>query len=269
MEQDTISIVRAFYNREVEREWNRIAGRPELVIAQRFMGRYIKPGDRVLDIGGGPGRYSLWLAEKGCDVTLFDLSPENVAFAADKAKELNLPLQTVCGDARIADELVQEAFDHVLVMGPMYHLLAESDRIQAIEASLRLLKAGGVLFVSFINLLSILIYVMKREPGLVDHPDENMFARRSILAQKSYAGEAFTQAYFIQQDEVLPFMAQFPLEKLHLIGQEGGLSHCEGNILAQPPEKLAAWFDLAEQLAERPDLLNWSEHIMYIGRKKP
>ena len=268
MEQDTISIVRAFYNREVEREWNRIAGRPELVIAQRFMGRYIKPGDRVLDIGGGPGRYSLWLAEKGCDVTLFDLSPENVAFAADKAKELKLPLQTVCGDARIADELVQGTFDHVLVMGPMYHLLAEGDRIQAIEASLRLLKAGGVLFVSFINLMAILIYGMKADPATILEGKETVFYK-SALEGKSYAGAAFTQALFIQQDEVLPFMAQFPLEKLHLLGQEGGLSHCEGNILAQPPETVAAWFDLAEQLAERPDLLNWSEHIMYIGRKKP
>ena len=266
--ENAIKVVKDFYNAAVEKEWNRIANRPEFLVARRFMQRYIKPGDKVLDIGGGPGRYSLWLAEMGCDVTLFDLSPENVKFAAAKAKELGLPLQTVCGDARIADELVQQgAFDHVLLMGPLYHLLEECDRVQAVEAALRLLKNGGVLFASFINLLAILIYVMKSAPELVNHPDEGVFARRSILAQKSYAGDAFTQAFFIPQEEVLPFMAQFPLEKLHLIGQEGALSHCEQNITAQPQEIYDEWLDFAEQLAEREDLLNWSEHIMYIGRK--
>ena len=72
----TTKIIREHYDANVLSEWNRIANRPEFLLTCRMLDRYIKPGDSVLDIGGGPGRYSLYLAEKGCDVTLFDLSPK-------------------------------------------------------------------------------------------------------------------------------------------------------------------------------------------------
>ena len=78
---ETTKIVQDFYDSQVEHEWNRIANRPEFLLTCRMLKRYIKPGDSVLDIGGGPGRYSTHLASRGCDVTLFDLSPENVKFA--------------------------------------------------------------------------------------------------------------------------------------------------------------------------------------------
>ncbi len=71
---DIIKIVRDFYDIDVLAEWNRLEGRPEFLLSCRMLDRYIKSNDKVLDIGGGPGRYSFYLAEKVCDVTLFDLS---------------------------------------------------------------------------------------------------------------------------------------------------------------------------------------------------
>ena len=65
---DNTNIVRDYFDANVQGEWNRIAGRPESLLTCRKLERYIKPGDKVLDIGGEPGRYSPYLAEKGCDV---------------------------------------------------------------------------------------------------------------------------------------------------------------------------------------------------------
>ena len=63
-------IVRDYY--ENYDEWGRFDRHSvEFEINRRFINRYIKPGDGVLDIGGGPGRYALELARRGCDVTLF------------------------------------------------------------------------------------------------------------------------------------------------------------------------------------------------------
>jgi len=67
--------------------------------------------------------------------------------------------------------------------------------------------------------------------------------------------------------EILPFMAQFLLEKLHFFGQEGISSPCENNIMSQPQPIIDAWLDLCEKLWECEDLLSWSEHLMYVGRK--
>ncbi len=266
---DTKQIIKEYYNSNASGEWNRIVDRPEFVITSRYLDRYINPGDKVLDIGGGPGRYSLHLAAKGASVTLFDLAEENLKFAQVQAAEQGLHIETVCGDACIADELVSGSFEHVLLMGPMYHLLDEADRIKAVNASLRLLKPGGVIFISFISMIAGVIFAMKIAPEIItsDVPAEIEY-RSSLYAGKSFGGDAFTQAYFIDQHELSEFMGQFPLQKLHLFGQEGITSPCEGNIMSQPKEIVDAWMDFAEQLCEREELLSWSEHLMYVGRKK-
>lgn len=263
---DVTETVRSFYDASVEVEWGRIDNRPEFLLTCRYISRYARPGNRVLDIGGGPGRYSLWLARQGCEVTLLDLSSGNVRFAQNKAAAQNLSLKAVVGDARTADQTVAGQFDCVLLMGPLYHLLEENDRMKAVQASLRLLKPGGVLFVSFISVFSGMIYAMKFDPAIILDESEDEFYK-TVLEQRSFAGQAFTQAFFIQQREVMPFMAQFPLQKLHFFGQEGITSPCESNLMQQSQPIVEAWLDMAEKLAEREDLLSWAEHLMYVGRK--
>lgn len=265
---ESTNVVRSFYDASVQVEWNRIADRPEFLLTCRMLDRYIKPEDKILDVGGGPGRYSLYLAEKGCDVTLFDLSPENTRFAAKQATEQGLQIKTITGDAREADKMVDEQFDHVLLMGPLYHLLEENDRVQAVEAVLRLLKPGGLLFVSFISMSGGLVYMLKVLPECIINPIEEHFLTPLVENQSCASTEAFTHAFFINLYEVIPFMERFPLESLHLFGQESVLSPNEQNIMSQSPEVVSAWLDLAEKLCEKEEYLSWSEHLMYIGRKR-
>jgi len=35
-----------------------------------------------------------------------------------------------------------------------------------------------------------------------------------------------------------------------------------------PLEVIDAWLDMCEQIWERNDLLNFAEHLMYVGRKR-
>ena len=62
-------------------------------------------------------------------------------------------------------------------------------------------------------------------------------------------------------------MSRFPLKKMHLFEQEGITSPCEGNIMSQPRNISELWLDFCERIWEREDLLSWSEHLMYVGRK--
>ena len=264
---DTVEIVRKNYDENFQKEWERLEGHNvEFEITKRYIERYIKPGDKVLDLGGGPGRYSLFMAEMGCDVTLADLSQGNIDFALEKAKEQNLQIKAVCVDARNLENLYSECYDHILLMGPMYHLLEKDDRIKAVGECMKLLKAGGVIFVSFISMYAGIIWAMREMPEAVLHRAEDYFLE-CFIEDKEFAGQAFTQAYFIRQSDVAPFMNQFQLKKLHLLGQESILAPCKNIILAQPSEVIDKWIDLAEKVCEREDLLSYSEHILYIGRK--
>ncbi|MCL2498066.1 MAG: class I SAM-dependent methyltransferase [Symbiobacteriaceae bacterium] len=265
------AIVREFYDNNAARELARLANRPEFIITCRMLDRYIQPGDRVLDIGGGPGRYSLYYAAKDCSVTLLDLSPACVELAQEQAAAQGLSLQGIAGDARLADELLTEQFDHVLLMGPLYHLLEEKERSKAVAAALKLLKPGGILYVSFISVNAGIIYYLTDAPqdiGLTASNKNEMAFLNRFLAGASIAGTAFTEAFFIAPGEILPFMERFPLEKLHLFGQESLLSLNEAGVMAQSPEVIATWLDIALKVCEREDLLSWSQHLMYIGRKK-
>ena len=45
----------------------------------RYIERYLKEGDRILDIGAGAGEYSLYFARKGYEVSALELADANIA----------------------------------------------------------------------------------------------------------------------------------------------------------------------------------------------
>lgn len=76
-----VEIVRENYNENAQSEWERLEGfHFEFEITKHYLKKYLQ-GKTVLDIGGGPGRYSVWLAGQGYDVALVDLSENNIVLA--------------------------------------------------------------------------------------------------------------------------------------------------------------------------------------------
>lgn len=267
-EKDDKQIIRDYYNTNPFREWERLLRHPsEFYVTTRMMDRYIQPGQKVLDIGGGPGRYALYYAKRGCEVTLVDLSEANVQFALRKAQEEGIQLTAFQGDALEISNLVDTQFDHVLNMGPLYHILEEEGRVRCVEESLKVLKPGGNFYAAFLLMFSGMIYMLSLAPSLIVNEEETPFLN-AVLNKKSYGGDAFTRAYFIDQDEILPFMQPFGLEQLHFFGQEGILSPFSGIVNMQPKYIREQWLDITYQLIERPEFLSYSQHAMYIGRKR-
>ncbi|WP_262176883.1 class I SAM-dependent methyltransferase [Saccharococcus sp. Marseille-Q5394] len=262
-----LEVVRNFYDETVQYEWERLERhKVEFELTKRFLNRYIKPKDKVLDLGGGPGKYSLYLAENGCDVTLADLSQNNVEFAINKAKELGLPLKGVQADSRDLSGIEEETYDFILCMGPMYHLKSEDDRIKTIVECLKKLKSNGIIFVAFVSSYSFVWDYLIRNPEFI-LDNERKAQLNKIVEEEDFAGEGFSDNFFISPKNVLPFFNLFNLEKLHLINSESFLYLREAELLEHQPEVINAWLDLAEQVCEREDLLSFAEHIMYIGKK--
>lgn len=267
---DETSQVRQFYNENAQLEWDRLSEHPfEFALTAYMMEKYIRPGDSVLDIGGGPGRYAIHFAKRGCRVTLVDLSERNVALARQKAAEAGVELEALASDCLALDSLSLGQYDHVLLMGPLYHLLKEEQRVRAVELALSRLKPGGCFYASFILLFASVIYDLKNggniERECVDPNTSRLFG--AIENGGDYSGPAFTSVWFCRQADILPFMDRFSLEKLHLFGQEGILAPNERELLARDPSEIDCWIALAKRFLELPELLAYSEHAMYIGRK--
>lgn len=271
MESDA-SIVQAFYNANAELEWRRLDEHPfEFLLTTHMMERYIRPGERVLDIGGGPGRYAIHFAQRGCDVTLVDLAEENTRLAREKAAEVGVKIETRTADCLDLASLRLGRFDHVFLMGPLYHLLDPADRSRAVALALDCLKPGGKFYASFIQVFAGLLFDLKNGGNIVldsISPDSCALID-AVVTGDDYRGRAFTRACFTHSRNILPFMAQFPLKKLHFFGQEGILSPNEPEILLRDDEEIACWLEIAKKYLEVPELLALSEHAMYIGEKTP
>lgn len=260
-----IAEVQAYYDANALEEWDRLDRHPlEWVVTTHYLKQLIPEGSRVLDIGGGPGRYSLWLAARQCDVTLLDLSPENVALAQQKAKEQGLCIQAVAGDARRVEKAVEGSYDAVLLMGPLYHLLEEADRRRAVESALACLKPGGLLFAAFLNVNAAIWYALHREPQQILTLQEEC---RCFVEGKAFCGTAFTQAYTPPVGEIAPFMDSFGLKQRHLLGVESVCAMAEPQLMAQPKEVWERWMQVALAVCERTDLLPMASHLLYIGEK--
>jgi len=82
---DSVERVREYYRLRGESEWHRLAapfdGGVEWEIHRRAFGEWLAPASHVLDLGGGPGRRTIWLAERGHRVVLGDLSPAQLDIA--------------------------------------------------------------------------------------------------------------------------------------------------------------------------------------------
>ena len=117
-----------------------------------YIKKYLPSNGHILDNGAGPGKYSMALAKEGFQVTLSDLTPKLVEVAKEKAIELHVAQQFnefLVADARNLGQLADAQFDAALMLGPMYHLQNEEDRILAVTELNRVTKKDGLVFVAF------------------------------------------------------------------------------------------------------------------------
>lgn len=140
-----------YYARGDERgRLDEAVGEVELERTKEILLRHLPdPPAVVADIGGGPGRYALWLAGRGHRVEHRDLVPLHVEQLRAEAGP-GPGIRTAVGDARDLD-LGDAAVDAVLLLGPLYHLRRRADRVRALREARRVVRPGGPVFVAAIS----------------------------------------------------------------------------------------------------------------------
>jgi SAM-dependent methyltransferase len=108
------------------------------------------PPAAVADIGGGPGRYSVWLAALGYEVVHRDIVPMHVDHVRTAAAAAGVAVEAAVGDACGLD-LGDETVDAVLLFGPLYHLPRRAARVQALREARRIIRPGGPVFGAVIS----------------------------------------------------------------------------------------------------------------------
>ena len=235
-------------------------GAIEYLTTKAYIDRYLTPGMRMLDVGAGTGRYSLHYAEQGHEVTAVELVQRYVDIIESR-KTLDMRLSVMQGDAR--NLLFQDnQFDVILVMGPMYHLYSQQDKAKAVSEAYRVTRPGGVVFFSFLTHDSVLLEWMRGghlakgiANGMVS-PEFRCVGKPPMLI--------FDTDYV---DDIEQRMRDVGFEHLHTVAQDGMSCHIR-DVLDKADEALYdAWVQYHLHTCERKDLMGFSNHVLYVGRK--
>jgi len=152
-QQDHLGSVIAFYSERADED-DRLAasglGQLEWTRTRALIERFLPAVPAaVLDVGGGSGRYSAWLAGLGYSVHLVDPVPLHVEHA--KVRAFGGPSFNVSLGHAGALPIADDSQDVVLMLGPLYHLPDLADRELAWAESRRVLLPGGVVIAVAIN----------------------------------------------------------------------------------------------------------------------
>jgi SAM-dependent methyltransferase len=237
-------------------------GALELVRTQEILRRHLpRPPARVLDVGGGTGVHADWLLADGY------LAPRHVDEALRRLGGRGLTAHT--GDARrlaIRDGVYQA----VLVLGPLYHLHAQEDRVQVLREAGRVVRPGGIVAVAAISRFASLFDGLAREllfePGFRDVVERDLRDGRHTNPQRR--PHWFTTAYFHRPEELTAEVARaglVPVETVGVEGLTGWLPHLEPRWADEHHRDLIL---AATRLVEaEPSLLGLSAHLLAIAQR--
>lgn len=171
---DNINEVYEFYNNGAEiSRLERGLGVVEFYRSKEIILQYLGKNMTIYDIGGGVGMYSQWLAKQGHNVTLIELAPTAVEYAKEHMSAQN-PYVAEVGDVRKIEK-PDESADMVLLMGPLYHLQNESQRLKALNEANRVLKKGGLLIAAGISKFSSTTWALSVYGNGCDFIDDDIY----------------------------------------------------------------------------------------------
>ena len=277
---DSLARIRRVYDRDPEREWARLTrgaqNQLEYLVTTFTLERYLPPPTElgpILDAGGGPGRYTILLAQRGYRLTLFDLSPGLLDLGKRRIQEAGEGVErhvdaVIEGSFTDLSAFPDSKFSAVLCLGGAFsHASTASERRQAMFELCRVLKPDGLLFLNALNYIGALRAVAQW------WPDE----RTIEIFHELYAGQTTdivdgAPAYFFYPEEFVELLTGAGLTVVALYGAEGIGSHLqEEHLLALIEDRNVwpKWRDVLLKTADHPSVIGCSRSLLAVARRSP
>jgi len=144
------------YSYRNEAEADKLAGLIEKIPRETY--------PRLVDVGCGRGRHSISLAERGYQVTGFDLSPQAIEKARNIARRRGLKqVKFLVNDMR---EPLDETFDAALNLFTTFGYFYEDDEnVQVLRGIRHMLRENGLFLIDFMNANKVARELVPEEAG--------------------------------------------------------------------------------------------------------
>ena len=260
----------SFYDEYGESEWTRFEdGRtpaPSLDVHLDRLRRFVNAGDRVLEVGAGPGRFTIELARLGAQVAVSDLSPRQLELNRERVAAEGLEEHVV--QREIADVLDLTGWDDasfdatVCFGGPLSYVVDRAD--EGIAELVRVTRPGGHVLVSVMSLVGTVVHYL---PILLDLVRRDGVAKNEAIVRTGLLPDELDYGHLA--------MKLFRWSELEALLSPHGtvVDACAAGLLpnVQPEEpELREFLSTVElELAGEPGAVSCGQHILAVLRRDP
>lgn len=232
--------------------------RLEFLVTKEYIDKYLKEGDKILEVGAGTGRYSIHYAEEGYDVTSIEYVEHNLDILKTKITS-EMHIRAEQGDAVDLSRFEDNTFDVTLVLGPLYHLYDDSDIDKAIKEAIRVTKKDGFIMIAYITSDGVFAEwgIDHLLSGYPNDFDDNFKLIR-------YPEGVFAPFYVSEFKEL---MSNYNVTLLHNVAVDGIAKIVEDKLNKLSPEEFKVWVKYQLSICEREDIQGYSCHMLYICKK--
>lgn len=267
--------LRELFDESGDREWQRLdvdaRSRASFEIHRRFLARFIFGGMRVLEIGAGPGRFTIELAKLGCRVVVTDISPVQLALNEEQIDRAGLTSAVeerrqldVCNLGMLADG----EFDAVVAYGgPLSYAFEGAEN--SLREMLRVTRHGGVVIASVMALVGTLRFFLRAVPQYAAEGRFDVLEQVVATGDNRYDGSAHPCRMF-RWREVHDIVSRLPCL---LVGASASnfLSCGDHEVvegIAADPLLWTVLLDWEEQMCAEPGALDGGTHLLFAIRPR-
>ncbi len=233
-------------------------GQVEFLTAIKYIKKYLKKGDKILDVGAGTGKYSIYFYEQGYDVTSVELVKQNINTFKSKLNNLNIPIYQ--GNATNLKIFKENTFDIVLLFGPMYHLISFEEKVRALNEAKRVVKKDGLIFISYcMNEYAIITHGFKENyiKETINSLDNNF----NIISKDN---DLYS---FVRLKDINKLNKECKLKRIKIISQDGPTEYLKKEINKMDNKTFDIFLNYHFKTCESKYLLEASRHTLDILKK--
>ena len=248
-----------YYNKfNEDKRLNTRRGQIEFITNMKYIHKYLKEGDKILDIGAGTGKYSLSLDKEGYKVTAVELVKRNIQIINKK----NPHLKTILGNALDLSMIKDNTYDIVLLFGPMYHLKKRSDQIKALAEAKRVTKKEGIILVSYcMNDYAIIAH------GFIEDNIKENIKNQQINKNFKILENGNPLYDYVRIEDINEINKITKLKRIQIVSSDGMTNYIRGTINKMDEETFELYLKYHLSTCERKDFLGVSTHLLDILKK--
>lgn len=234
----------------------------EYITTLKYIDKYLKKGDRILEVGAGTGIYSLGLAKRGYQVDAIELVNDNLNILKSKITS-DMNINAIQGNALDLSMYEDNTFDMTLVLGPLYHLFKDEERDKVIEEAIRVTKSGGIIYYAFIlSDLTMINWGFEKgnlvpNMGIMITDDYKVINREEYIFYLTYMSEIKKLMQEHDKQEVITYVATDGVGRV-----------MSDKINEMSDEEYKHYINYHLSICEREDLIGYSGHVLAITKKK-